>query len=371
MNGRRNVRKNYDKKSAIGNINLTNKKSIAKIIDPVSYKNWNELIQEFPAYSFFHSFEWSKVLSKTYHYKPVYFCLFNNDRLSSLVPAMEIRSKLTGKRLVSLPFSDFCEPLLSSIDESELLKKLIFDYCKNNKLKFIEFRTSEIRFPFDTQEFRTDLRHILRLSPDSAELKRNFSENTKRNIKSAVKTGLKIREDNSWNSLKNFYDLQSVTRKKHGLPPQPKLFFDNIYKHIISQNKGSMFFAYFDNKPVASLMFLTIGKKVLYKFGASINNNLPKGANHLLMWEAIKKYSKDGYKELDLGRTETNHEGLRRYKLGFGAEERIIYTTRFSFKANAFVAADSKTNGFYNKIFRNMPIPVLKIVGNTLYKHIG
>ncbi|MFN3874073.1 MAG: lipid II:glycine glycyltransferase FemX, partial [Ignavibacterium sp.] len=279
--------------------------------------------------------------------------------------------KLTGKRLVSLPFSDFCEPLFSSVDESEILKKTITDYCENNKLKFVEFRTSETRFPFETDQFRTDLRHIIELTPNEDELFKHLTENTRRNIKSAIKEGLKITENNSYEGIKNFYNLQCITRRKHGLPPQPKIFFDNVYKHIISKNKGSITFAHLNNEPVAALMFFTFGKKVLYKFGASLTDNLPKGANHLLMWEGIKKYSELGYKEFDFGRTETNHEGLRRFKLGFGADERIIYTTRYDIAKKTFMSVDSKTTGIHNKIFKHTPIPLLKIIGNTIYKHMG
>ncbi|GIU70310.1 MAG: hypothetical protein KatS3mg002_1546 [Candidatus Woesearchaeota archaeon] len=342
-----------------------------KTINPSEISDWNTEILRLNNYSFFHSLEWALVLSDTYKYKPVYFCLFKNNILSSVVPAMEIKSKLTGKRLVSLPFSDFCEPLFNSIEESEILKEKIFEYCENNLLKFMEFRTSETRFPFETGQFRTDLRHILNLVPDENELKKNLSDNTKRNIKTAIKEGIIIKEENSEAALKTFYKLQCITRKKHGLPPQPESFFDNIYKHILSQSKGTMFFASLNGKPIASLMFFTFGEKVLYKFGASLNQNLPKGANHLLMWEAIKKYSLLGFKEFDFGRTEINHEGLRRYKLGFGADERLIFTTRYDIRTKSFIPPETKTTGIHNKIFERLPLTVLKIIGNALYKYMG
>lgn len=342
-----------------------------KIVNPTEFDNWNTEILKLNNYSFFHSSEWAFVLTKTYKYKTLYFCLFKDNILSSVVPAMEIKSKLSGMRLVSLPFSDFCEPLFSSIDESKILKEYVFNYCESNKLRFVEFRTSETRFPFETEQFRTDLRHILNLTTGENELKKNLSENTKRNIKSALREGITIREENSKEAIKSFYRLQCITRKKHGLPPQPESFFHNIYKYILSQNKGTILFSYLGEIPVSSLMFFTFGEKVLYKFGASVNDNLPKGANHLLMWEAIKKYSQLEYKEFDFGRTESNHEGLRRFKLGFGADERIIYTTRFNLKTKSFITPESNTTGIHNKVFAKLPITFLKFIGNTFYKYMG
>ncbi len=342
-----------------------------QIINPIDYNNWNELIIRLNDYSFFHTSYWAETLVKTYHYKPVYFTLSNKNSLQGVVACMEIKSKLTGKRLVSLPFSDFCEPILNSIEESESVKEFIFNYCETNGLNYIEFRTSETKFPFETEQFRTDLRHILDITGDENILYKNFSENTKRNIKQAIKEGIILKEDNSLKGIKTFYYLQCLTRKKHGLPPQPNSFFKNIYKNILSVGKGTILFGYYQNRPVAALMFFTIGEKVLYKFGASLTDKFPKGTNHLLMWEAIKKYQKSGYKEFDFGRTETNHEGLRRFKTGFGADERIIYTTRYDIKNKKFISPDSKTTGIYNKIFRNAPLPLLKFIGNTVYKHMG
>lgn len=284
---------------------------------------------------------------------------------------MLIRSKITGNRLVSLPFSDYCEPLLSSIDESEKMKEAVFNYCKEQNLKFIEFRSSETKFPYETEFFRTDLRHILYLNKNEDELYKAFTENTKRNIKSAIKEGIKISIDNSSDGIKNFYKLQCITRRKHGLPPQPFKFFESIHKNIIIKDLGELMFAYNNNKPVAALMFLITGGKVLYKFGASSDNNLPRGTNHLLMLEAIKRYNQKGFTQFDFGRTETEHEGLRRFKLGFGAEERIIYTTRYDVKSQSFISSDSKTTGIHNKIFQKLPLFALRFIGETIYKHMG
>ncbi|WP_337872337.1 GNAT family N-acetyltransferase [Ignavibacterium sp.] len=342
-----------------------------KILNPKDVSGWNEEIQNLNNYSFFHSVEWSQVLSQTYHYKPVYFCNFNQDKICAVIPAMEIRSKLTGNRLVSLPFSDFCEPLYNSIEESELLKETIFNYCNSNELRFMEFRTSETKFPFETENFRTDLRHILDISVDESILYKEFSDNTKRNIKSAIKENIQIEKDNSFEAMNLFYHLQCVTRKRHGLPPQPKSFFKKIFEHIISKNKGDLLFAKLDNKTLAGLMFFKIGSKVLYKFGASLLENLPKGANHLLIWEGIKLYQKSGFKEFDFGRTETNHEGLRRFKLGFGADERIIYTTRYDIQRKTFLPPETNTTGIHNKIFRKLPLTLLRFIGETIYKQMG
>jgi hypothetical protein len=89
------------------------------------------------------------------------------------------------------------------------------------------------------------------------------------------------------------------------------------------------------------------------------------------MWEAIKWYSQNGYRTLCFGRTEPEHQGLIQFKSGWGTDEQRINYYRYDFKKEAFVSGNSKVTGFHNKIFREIPVPILKKVGALIYKHIG
>lgn len=342
-----------------------------KVINPLTIENWNDLIIQHKEYSFFHSREWIKVLYDSYGYKPLFFSIFENGNLRSLIPAMRISSFITGNRLVSLPFSDFCDPFFQTIDDSRQLQEEILAYSQKNKLDYIEFRSSDTKFPFEPVEFRTDLRHILTLKEEGNNLLKSFSENTKRNIKKAVKENVKVVVKNDVIGLRVFYNMVCETRQKHGLPPQPYNFFRTIYRNILGKNAGDIILAHHNGEYIAGAMYFKLGKKIIYKFGASFSKFHHLRGNPFLMWEAIKKYQTEGFKEFDFGRTELKHEGLRRFKLGFNTEERLIYTTRFDIKTQSFISPDTKTDGFYNTLFSKTPILILKVIGNTFYKHIG
>lgn len=342
-----------------------------EIINPLKKNNWNDIILQQKHYSFFHSKEWAEVLYRTYGYLPKYFCYIEDKTISCIIPFMQINSFLTGKRIVSLPFSDFCEPIFTSSNNVESLKVNIINYSRKNKLDYIEFRSSETKFPFDSSNYRTDLRHILFIGKQEEDIYKSFSENTRRNIKKASKEGVNITIKNDLNGIESFYKIFCETRKRHGLPPQPFSFFKNIYMYVIIKGFGDIIFAEKDNRCTAGSIYFKFGKKVLYKFGASESSGNTAGSNHLIMWEAIKKYNQEGYEEFDFGRTEINHEGLRRFKLSWHSEERFIYTSRLNVHSMEYNAADTKTEGIYNKVFNKLPLFVLKIVGSTLYKHIG
>jgi hypothetical protein len=89
------------------------------------------------------------------------------------------------------------------------------------------------------------------------------------------------------------------------------------------------------------------------------------------MWEAIKWYSRLGHKSLNFGRTSISNEGLRRFKLGFGTEEYRIDYLKYDFARNAFAADRDRVFGWYNRVFRCMPIPLSRIIGSVLYQHLS
>jgi lipid II:glycine glycyltransferase (peptidoglycan interpeptide bridge formation enzyme) len=172
-------------------------------------------------------------------------------------------------------------------------------------------------------------------------------------------------------SVREFYRLNCLTRREHGLPPQPYYFFKKIYEHIISKNLGIVVLAEYKNKNIAGAVYFHFGDKAIYKYGASEKKYQHLRANNLVMWKAIKWHSQNGYKSFCFGRTEPENKGLKQFKSGWGAKESRIFYYIYDLSKGAFVQNSSRVTGFHNKIFSHMPIPLLKMSGSLLYKHMG
>ncbi|MGV7223014.1 MAG: hypothetical protein ACQ9MH_15975 [Nitrospinales bacterium] len=113
-----------------------------EIINPITYKNWDELLLTNDQSTFFHSSAWASVLSESYSYKPLYFTIIEDGKLSSLIPMMEISSFLTGKRGVSLPFTDESAPLAANADQHKALIEAIIQHGNSAGWKSFELRGS-------------------------------------------------------------------------------------------------------------------------------------------------------------------------------------------------------------------------------------
>jgi hypothetical protein len=123
--------------------------------------------------------------------------------------------------------------------------------------------------------------------------------------------------------------------------------------------------------PVAAAVFFHWGKKAIYKYGASDEAYQHLRANNLVMWEAIKRYARNGFDQLHFGRTSLINEGLRRFKLGWNTEETMIEYVRYDWKEGGFVTAKDEASGWYNRVFRVLPVSVSRLVGSLLYRHVA
>jgi lipid II:glycine glycyltransferase (peptidoglycan interpeptide bridge formation enzyme) len=202
-------------------------------------------------------------------------------------------------------------------------------------------------------------------------------DSTKRNIRNAEREGITIKAGTSGEFMEEFCRLNYLTRKDHGLPPQPLIFFNKVHEHILARNLGHIILAFNKGVAIAGAVFFHSRDTVIYKYGASDRNYRHLRPNNLIMWEAIQSCARMGHKEFSFGRTEPENEGLRQFKNGWGTDEKILNYVTYDIKRNRFVdrslsvAQNSRCFGLQRKIFRHMPIALAKIVGKVLYRHVG
>jgi Acetyltransferase (GNAT) domain len=336
-------------------------------INPVGYASWNALIASQPKHSFFHTAEWAKVLADSYGYTPVYFAAGKTD-VHSILPLMEVDSWLTGRRGIGLPFTDACGPLCPDAATLQKLFQGAVEFGKIRNWKYIECRGGRELFgkvPASLLFYG----HELDLTAGEDGLFSRLESPVRRAIRKAEKSGVTVEILQSVEAVRIFYSLQCQTRKKHGLPPQPFKFFLNIHRHILSQDKGMVVLARHHGRPIAASVYVNLGDRAIFKYGASDEVFQDLRGGNLVMWAAIKEFVRRGAKHLDLGRTSSGNEGLRKFKLGWGAGEHTIEYVKYDLQKNEFVAGVDETSGWHTRIFRRLPMRLSRAIGAGLYKH--
>lgn len=340
--------------------------------DPLTEPRWPEFVERHADASIFHGPGWLKALRLTYGYEPVVFTTSApGTRLRNAIVFCRIASWLTGRRLVSLPFADHCQPLVDSDGEEAEIVSFLRGSVKEQNLKYVEIRPRR-RWPDASQLDATEEGvsfsfHIVDLKPDMKTLFSNLQKSSiQRMIRRAESLGLYCVRGRSETLLRKFYRLLLKTRRRHNLPPQPMSWFrnlitclgDDIEIRVAEQN----------GRPLAAILTLSHKQTVVYKYGGSDENYHHCGSMPFLFWHAIRDAKQAGYLELDLGRSDLDNSGLITFKDRLGAACSILQYVRFS---RSHREGAERARRIPKWIFARMPDGLLTTAGKLLYRHIG
>lgn len=342
------------------------------MVDPLSRPDWNALVATFPESTIFHSANWARVLAESYGFTPSYFALLEKGVLRGCIPVVAVESTLMGRRGVSVSFADNCGSLVRSSSDFFRLFHWAVQYGRKHGWRFVEFRGE----PFLKGEpsCETFIHHQIELSPDEVVMQGRLRESTARNIRKAVREGVEVEFSNSLQGVMEYYRLHCLTRRRHGLPPQPRHFFKKLHEQVIAQGLGITALARYRGGSVAGIVCLCFGRNALYKYGASDETYQNLRANNLLLWETMKRCGQEGYRSFSLGRTELDNEGLLVFKNGWGAETAPIDYHRYDLALDSFRGEERQRSLSYiymKKMLRRMPIGILRGIGTVLYKYAG
>jgi hypothetical protein len=242
-------------------------------VESIQEDHWDGPMKDHPACSFFHSTAWANVLKDTYGYEPLSFGLRHQGQVSAFLPMMEVNSHLTGRRGISLPFTDYCEPLVRDTGSLTSVLQTVIQHGKSRGWRYVELRGGRdlLKGVSSSASFFC---HRLRLSAKVEDLFECFDSSVRRAIRKAERLGVRVGIHNTLSDVKDFFALHCGTRRRHGLPPQPFSFFQSIYKHILCAGLGFIVLARYKDTPVAAAMFFHSGRAAIYKFGASNQSSI-------------------------------------------------------------------------------------------------
>ena len=328
---------------------------------------WAAFVAEQPESTPFHHPAWATLLAATYGYRAfAVVAVDGHDRIVAGAPFLEARGLSGRRRWLSLPFTDECRALTSDPGgTSALTTALAFAQ------EHLGAPEIEVRGPMHGLGWRTSadaVIHDLALEPDLERVRSGFSRSQViRNIARAEREGVVVRRASGAADLDAFYALHTRTRRRQGVPVQPRRFFDLLKARLI--DPGTAFVLLADGggrEAVAGALFLTFGGTTIYKFGASDRESWPLRPNHLLFWTAVRDACARGDRRFDFGRTDIGNQGLRSFKSGWGAAERpLVYST---LPRDAATETDGLVSRMMGVAIRRGPAWVCRGTGEALYR---
>jgi hypothetical protein len=348
-------------------------------IDPINDPRWEGLVNEHDHASVFHTVGWLRALKDTYGFRPVaYTTASAGTALTDGLVLCDIDSWLTGRRSVSLPFSDHCRPLVS--DHDTLMRLLTFMHVmrRNTDQRFIEIRPflesdakSHRILPF--LKHRTFLRHAIDLTQNTDVIFSRFNKSERYAVHRAEREGLAYEAGASSTLLKEFYSLLVLTRRRQGLPPQPFNWFANLKQYL--KQHMIIRIARRNEVPVAGMVTLSFRGTTIYKYACSDRAFGYLGGAPFLCWKAIQEEKAHGAREFDLGRSDTRHEGLISFKERLGAQRKELVYYRDAMTKSSY-NGDRPTTSYCQQLASRVFLPIVPtclfiFAGRVMYRHVG
>ena len=275
-----------------------------------------DFLKSLPDASIYHTPMWRQVLTQTYGYKDYYLASWEDGNLVALMPLMLVESWLTGKRLVSLPFSNFCGPVGDQTKFSALIDEAI-RLSTNLRVRALEIRTqADVNDLADNRFRRVSyfLTSIVQLDSDPDRVWKRFKDrNVRTEVRQAIKKGVEVDEASDTKELEEFYRLFTLTRLKHGVPPQPFKFFRNLWKYLYPDYLR-LFIARHSGQIVGGLITLSFGSTMCAAYIGSDENFRSYRVHQLLFWRAMETGCKEGRARFDFLRTPKQSKSLRYFK---------------------------------------------------------
>jgi len=339
-------------------------------MSPLADPRWPQMLESYSNTSVFHSVEWLKALQKTYGYEPLaYTNTPPGTPLSNAVVFCRVSSWLTGQRLVSLPFSDHCEPLVEGLDQLNELLTPALQELQGGKIKYIDIRPLSLSFSSGTEGAESYFLHLLDLRPTLDELyKKLHGDSIRRKIQRAERENLTLEVGSSEALLVEFYNLHVITRQRQQLPPHPLKWFRNVLACLGADAQIRM--ARKDGSAIASIFTLGHKQKMVYKYGCSDAHSHNLGGMQFLFWHLIRYSKEHGFVELDFGRSECTNTGLVTFKDRWGTKRQLMTYLRYPPRPLS-AEQDSMIMKLSKKVFSHCPQGVLRLAGDLLYPHVG
>ncbi len=337
--------------------------------DP-SDAHWLEFVSRHPSSTIFHHPVWLKLMADSYGYSAWALTIAQKSGdLCGGLPIMQTGNRLTGYRWISLPYTDHCCPLCDDEQTLCALTDGLVDLshrCRTHRVELRwEFRNHPAVRPCDQYVL-----HTMELDPDFERVARGIDRVHRQNTRSAEKNQIQVRHGDGLEDAREFFNLQVETRQRKGLPAQPWRYFEHLQRNLMTRGWASVLLAFKGNQCLAGLYLLHWNGTIIFKYAASRENSLNLRPNNLLFWSAIQWGCANGYRLLDMGRTDLNNTGLRRFKKGWGAREiplnySIICPDSSAVKSVTFVPSVVQT------IIRRSPSWVARLTGELLYGRFG
>jgi FemAB-related protein (PEP-CTERM system-associated) len=331
-------------------------------------KRWDRFVESHPAATVAHLGGWGSVVQQAYGHEPVYLSAEEHGEVAGVLPLVMIRSRLFGRRLVSMPFLDYggilAEP--GSAAERALLGAAV-EAARERGAQTVglrQFHGSGLPCPA-TGDRATML---FELGTEQATWKGLPPERRNR-IRKGERNGLVP----AWGGvelLEEFYAVFAVNMRDLGSPVHSRGFFAAMLD-IMGGTARVLLVRDPGGRAVGAAVCLFFRDTIMVPWVSSLREAFALCPNFVLYWEVMRFGCRRGYRVLDFGRSFLN-KGTFEFKRQWGAVPHTLPWIFVDVVPGAAPPVDRDSGRFARLIeaWKRLPVPVANSVGPWIRRQV-
>jgi len=342
-----------------------NNLSVHELTD-VDKERWDTFVQRCPDATFFHRAGWKRVIEEVFGHRCWFLFAEREGNIEGVLPLSQIKSRLFGNTLISLPFCVYGGVAASSIESREILTKAAVDMAESFGVDALEMRNIEQHQPSWEQKnlyvtFRKEI------DPDPEVNMKNIP----RKQRAMVRKGIKADLSADWDENSDrFYDAYSRSVHALGTPVFSRRLFstlldefgDNCRILTVSREK----------KTISSVLSFYFRDEVLPYYGGGSSEARALKANDFMYWELMSRSAEDGIRIFDFGRSKEG-AGSYSFKKNWGFEPRPLHYEYHLVNADTVpeVNPNNPKYQLFINLWRKLPLSVTQWLGPHIVKNLG
>jgi FemAB-related protein (PEP-CTERM system-associated) len=339
---------------------------VVKLMQPEDSSRWDEFVMRCPEATFFHRAGWQSVIERAFGHKTWFMYAESDGRIEGVIGLAEIKSRLFGHSLSSLPFCVYggiaaiSEPARQALDRAaqELAAKLKVGHLEYHNLA-----------PQHEDWLRKDLYVTFRkvMDPDPEQNMLAIPRKQRAMVRKGIKAGLEGSIDDD---VERFFGAYAASVHRLGTPVFSKKYF-RLLKETFADDCEVLTITK-DGRTVSSVMSFYFRDEVLPYYGGGTSEAREVAGNDFMYWELMRRACVRGYKIFDFGRSKLG-TGAFDFKKNWGFEPQPLHY-EYQLHAAQEMPDNNPLNPKYQlfiKMWQRLPLPVANMIGPHIVKNLG
>lgn len=328
--------------------------------------SWDAYVSSRSSATGYHTWAWRDVIERTFGHAPFYVMARARVRpdVVGVLPLVEIRSRLFGRTLTSLPFVNYGGVVADSEPAAEALLAFARDLAVTRGCRHVELRHVGRRFErLPCKQHKVTMR--LPLAPG---LWDRLDRKVRNQIRKAMKSNLTV-ERGGVDLLSEFYQVFCRNMRDLGTPVYTRRLFEEVLRTFPDRTR--LVIVRLEGAAIAAGLTFRTGGLVEVPWASSINDFNSLCPNHLLYWTIIEAAVAEDCTMLDFGRS-TPHEGTYKFKAQWGATPVPLHW-EYCLLRDGMIPDQSPKNPklrVFVRTWQHMPIWAANLIGPLVVKHI-